>query len=385
MRVTAHGNSYYLPTSITLEKKFWDSRSNKVLQKYPNAKLLNLAIAKKKLTIEEVLFSQDNVEELSIHELKLVLNRQDSRTSFNEFTRKLIGKLKKENKYGNAQVYEQTLSKLESHFGGTLSFNQVSYGLLCSLRDKMTTEGMSVNGMSVYFRTIRAIYNKAIEANLVDRSLYPFYRFKIRNEQTLVRALTMEELKAVAALKLEPGGAQWDARNYFLLSYSLIGMNLIDMCMLTSQNVQGDRINFKRQKTGKVYSVKLNNLSRQILEHYAQDGYYLLPLLSENKLPMSEVKRISKQSTKTLNKHLKRIGEELGLNVKLTTYVARHTWASTAKKLGYTNELIADAMGHSIGNSTTAIYLDRFENEKIDQLNLEVCKVVSHTLYKGVK
>jgi len=383
VRVSSNGKSFYLQTGISLEKKFWDPKKTKCLQICPNFKLINLRIAKRILAVEEIILLHDGSEHLSVLELRQIIERKENPIGVSEFTRQLITEMESRDKHGNAQVYFQALAKFESHFGQKIAFESINLSLLNTFHERMNKEGLSTNGISVYLRTLRAVYNKAIEAGHVNRGRYPFHRFKIKAEKTIVRALSIPELQKLATLKLEPTTAEWKAHRLFFLSFALVGMNLIDLCQLTMSNIQGERIHYRRQKTHKVYSVKITPLAREILDELSVDGHYLLPLLPATRLPFSEVKRISKQQTKNTNKHLKRIGEQLGLKLMLTTYVARHSWASTAKQLGYSNELIADAMGHSIGNSVTAVYLDKFSNEKVDEMNEAICRILERPWKQG--
>jgi integrase/recombinase XerD len=178
IRVTSNRKSFYLPTSFSLEQKFWDQKKLRVKSNHHNYKWLNLSLAKRLLEIEETMLQHESAEQLSPNELRQHIGRTQNPLGVSPFTRQLISKMEAENKHGNAQVYVQALSKLESHFGSNLSFENLNHSLLTTFQERMMREGMSVNGMSTYLCTLRAVYNKAIEANLVDRGKYPFHRFK---------------------------------------------------------------------------------------------------------------------------------------------------------------------------------------------------------------
>ena len=102
---------------------------------------------------------------------------------------------------------------------------------------------------------------------------------------------------------------------------------------------------------------------------------YILPIIPENAVnnPVEEKKYIH-YGLRNCNRQLKHIKKAIGLKQELTTYVARHSWATIAKKLGYSNDLIAESLGHSNGNRTTAIYLDSYDQQVIDDMNKVVCK-----------
>lgn len=341
---------------------------------------INVFIAKRMVTIQQITLEQTNFQELTFEGLKRLVLQKRYTNSVSEFTKKLITEMKAQDKHGNAQVYSQTLNKLEAEFGNTLGFLDIHLVFLRNFESKMIEEGMSTNGRSTYLRTLRAIYNKAIEAGLAERSQYPFDKFKIKTESTIVRALSLDQLKSLSQIKVDKNSPEWHAKNLFFLSFSLIGMNMFDLCLIKTENIRDNRIQYIRQKTGKHYSIQLNELSKSILALYSNDRKHLLPLLPADDLNASEVRRISKMRTKTTNKYLSQIGQQVGLNIKLTTYVARHSWASNAKRLGYSNELISDALGHSIGNSVTQTYLDRFEDKEIDEMNRQICSLVMEHL-----
>ena len=131
---------------------------------------------------------------------------------------------------------------------------------------------------------------------------------------------------------------------------------------------------YRRRKTHKEYSIKLFPQALAILDlFYQEDSKYLIPILPDYVVEDSLVaKKLIHQWIKTTNKYIKRLGQELGIASPLTTYVARHQFATTAKRLGYSNELIAEALGHEYGNKITNIYLDSFDQEVVDDMHKRV-------------
>jgi site-specific recombinase XerD len=154
----------------------------------------------------------------------------------------------------------------------------------------------------------------------------------------------------------------------------LIGLSFTDLAYLTKKNIQDGRVVYRRRKTHKNYSIKLYPKAAVILNELHQKGdKYLLPILPNEVIEDSlKAKQTIHQWIKTTNKYLKRLGMEVGIEASLTTYVARHTFATTAKKLGYSNELIAEALGHEYGNKITNIYLDSFDKEVVDEMHRRV-------------
>ncbi|HEY0667643.1 MAG TPA: phage integrase SAM-like domain-containing protein, partial [Sphingobacteriaceae bacterium] len=253
-------------------------------------------------------------------------------------------------------------------------FKQIDYAFLDGFKRKLVKDGVKPNTIGNYLRSIRAIYNKAIKFKIVDRSFYPFTEIQIRTDKTAKRGVTKQDIVNLSKLDLKPNSRQWHARNYFLLSFSLRGMSFTDMAYLKPDNISKDILTYRRRKTHKNYTIKLLPIAKSIFTQYGTRNLkYLLPVLpitiQEDSL---EAKKLISQWIKTSNKWLKKIGETSKIEQPLTTYVARHTWATTAKRLGYSNELIAEAMGHEYGNRITNIYLDSFEQSVIDEVNQKV-------------
>jgi hypothetical protein len=122
---------------------------------------------------------------------------------------------------------------------------------------QLIKDGVKQNTISNYFRTLRAIYNKAIKAKMVDRSHYPFLNIPIKTERTAKRAISVDELVTIAKRELKPKSQEWHSRNYFFLSFSLIGISFTDLAYLTPNNIKKGRLTYKRKKTGKELSIKL--------------------------------------------------------------------------------------------------------------------------------
>ncbi len=160
------------------------------------------------------------------------------------------------------------------------------------------------------------------------------------------------------------------SRDIFMFSYLMAGINFKDIALLKWANIVNGRIYYNRKKTGKVMNCKLSTEALRIIERYskthAQDGYIFLILdKREHKTERQILNRVHKV-LKKINAHLNELGTEIGLNIPLTTYVARHTFATVMKRSGVSMELISESLGHS-NLTTTQIYLDSFENSQMDE------------------
>lgn len=374
IRITHNKTNTTISTGIRIKEEHWDSNTQQVNKLHPNYQLINQSIATVYLKVQRAVHKLVDTGSFSFEALKNELSDKQKvvAITFNNFSQKVIQDMIAIKRTGNAIVYQTAVNRLINYCGNNnIKFSEIDYTFLEAFKHKLTLEGMKPNTVGNYFRSIRALYNKAIKAKLVNRSLYPFHDITIKQQKTAKRAIGIKEIKDITSMNLKPNSASWQARNYFMLSFCLIGISFTDLAYLKPANIIKGRLIFKRRKTHKQYDIKLTPQAQMLLDIFKRDGstYLLSVLPSKIEEDTLVAKKIISQWIKTTNKYLKRIGEDIGLDSPLTTYVARHTWATTAKKMGYANELIAEAMGHEYGNKITGIYLDSFDEEIIDSLN----------------
>ncbi|GAB5417065.1 MAG: site-specific integrase [Crocinitomicaceae bacterium] len=234
-----------------------------------------------------------------------------------------------------------------------------------------------------YLSQIRPLFNEALDDGVIDEKMNPFKKrgFKMpKAAKTKKRALRMEQINQIRALDLEPESYLWKARNYFLFMFNNMGINFIDVVQLKKShfsqteyddegNLVAGRIHYEREKTEKGFSVKLTQEALKILNEYniKSKGMndFIFPYGYEN----TEVGRKRyEQNRKTVNGHLKKIAKLAGIDEKMTTYYARHSWATIAKRNNYPATLISEALGHA-DTKTTEIYLAGFDSDVIDDAN----------------
>lgn len=375
-RITDIKKVYTINSGISVPKKHWNEKKNEVDKSHPNWKLINLKLSKEYFEIQQAILKlQDN---FSIESLRNLIDEKSNGLgiiTFKIFSEKLIAQMMEIQRTGNAIVYQTAVNRfLQFCNKPNITFSEIDYSLLQRFNHTLILQGLKQNSVSNYFRSLRAIYNKAIKEKLVERSLYPFYDIKIKTEKTAKRAIFKDDIVKLAGVISKENIQSERALNHFLLSFYLIGISFTDLAYLKHENIVDGRIVYRRRKTGKNYSVKLFPQAKAILLEYARsESKYLLPILPEDTLENTlKAKRIIMQWIKTTNKYLKRLSEQAEINGVVTTYVARHTFATTAKRLGYSNELIAEALGHEYGNKITNIYLDSFDKEIVDEMHLKV-------------
>jgi integrase/recombinase XerD len=385
IRVTHNRRTAAFPVGISVKKEHWDEHNSTLLKSHPNYKSLHTAINNAYHKVQKSTEGLLDNQQFTLKALKEKIRVQPvieveltKPLTFNEYANRLINDLYLNNKVGNAIVYQTAVNRLISFANFTdLTFEQINYRLLVNFKNKLISDGVKPNTVSNYFRTLRAIFNKAIKEKLVSKDAYYFTDIAFKSERTAKRSISKEEVIKFVKYGTKSSKPECDAKDYFILSFSLIGMSFTDLAYLKPSNIKAGRLVYKR-KTGKTYNIKLTNSAVAILKNFeGVTSGYLLPILPKAiKEDSVQAKNIILQWIKTTNKYLKRISGNLEIG-EVTTYVARHTWATLAKRMGYSNELIAEAMGHQYGNRTTAIYLDDFEQDVIDNLNSAIQEFVT--------
>lgn len=275
---------------------------------------------------------------------------------------------------GTRKMYERTSRKI-AEFDSKADFESIDKRWLERFHKWLIDGGANANGAAHHFRNLRAVFNFAIEEEVTNN--YPFRKYKIRYEQTRKRDLTIDLLRQLRDVELLP--FQEPHRDIFMLMFYLCGINAGDLFLLTKENVNNGRIEYYRQKTKKYYSIKIEPEAQAIIDKYAGEKY-LLNFMDRNTDYHQPLKR--------LNQQLKKIGmiykegeewEGEPLFPGISSYYARHTWASIAAEADIPMDVIAQALGHASPYSTTDIYVNR-RLKKIDEANRKVIDFI-----KGVK
>jgi integrase/recombinase XerD len=381
LRITLNRKHKFIPLNVELTKDQWNPVTQKVKATHPNAKLITVKINKTLNELQEKALKYENTEKVYNVDDLISGGSNVPNCSFLEFADREIESLKNAGRVGNAKAYQDATNRLIKFAGRkSLRFENIDFRFLEEFNNTLLADEVKVNAIAVYMREIRALFNKAIKMDVVEQKYYPFSKYKIKTVKTISRALTLTEMKKIAKLKLKPYSQMWHSRNYFLLSFCLIGTNFTDLFKLTPDSIQNDRMIFCRSKTKKIYSILIHPQAMEILNHYYKhenNPDYLLPVLSKGDSP-ADIKRKALQAIKTTNKYLLDIAKskDCKINQDITTYYARYSWANIAKGLGCSKDLIAEALGHEYGNSVTGIYLDNYDNKVIDAANEKVIAAV---------
>lgn len=302
--------------------------------------------------------------------------------SLNSYFRKCIEYKKAKN---TKESYKGTLNKIEQYFPEDLYFENIDKSWLKLFIQKMGKEkikrgniiqsGLSLNTQSIHLRNLRSVFNDAIDDKIIGLDAYPFRKFNIETEEIKHRAITVEELRKM----FEYSGTDSEnwARDVAMLMFYLIGINGTDLYKL--KEVKNGYINYRRSKTGRLYTVKLEPEAIELMDKYKGNNN-LLCFNEQFSNSNNFLKKINGQTLldktgkeRILKRGLNTIGQSLGIP-DLTSYVLRHTWATLAAKIEIPKETISKALGHG-KKIVTDIYID-FDQSKIDEANRKVIDYV---------
>ena len=290
----------------------------------------------------------------------------------------LVATLKEEKRMGTAKSNNDCkLMLFKFHKNKKLTFQEIDYGFLIKWESFMRKNNFKETSMAVYFRTLRSIINKAINEGIIPKTCYPFDNFKVSkfDLKTKKRALSKEDMIKIYNYPVKEGSKMSDCHKIFMFSYFNQGMNYIDIAKLQWSNISKSGImEYNRQKTGCSFAIQLGEQSLNILENYLKlSGYdannYVFPILNKTiHITPQQIQNRLLKVIKQVNINMKIIGKELEIETPITTYVARHTYATVLKRSGVSTSIISNALGHE-SESITQTYLDDFGTDVFFEAN----------------
>lgn len=376
MRLGHNAQTTSIPIGISVSDKDWDEKKRTVKKSYKGVSSvtrLNNQIEKEKTDAMDIIFKLHELgtlQTLSITSLKDRITQKEARDSFFQFANQCVDDLIKTHRIGTARSYKGLISVLKEYRKGKdLLFKEITYDFLSKFEIHHKSKGNGLNGLSVYMRALRAIYNKAIKSGLIDKEQYPFEDYKIKSTPTEKRALDTELLKKIIELDFSPSHLCFNTRNYFVASYMMYGMNFADMAYLEKSSLENGRVRYRRRKTGKLYDIKITPQLESILTHYiAQnpDSRFVFPILKRDTPALRE--KDIQWARKRYNKKLKILASLCGIDSNLTSYVSRHSFATQAMLHDIPLTAISTMLGHS-SLKTTEIYLKGLPVNILDNYN----------------
>ena len=283
---------------------------------------------------------------------------------------KHISDYEKAGRKGSAANYRSSYRLLLSFLDGQhLTSQHLSARWVERYERWLRARGVTTNTVTFHLRNLRAVYNRSVKKRFIPASFpNPFFHLTVRQTVTRKRALSRETIKRICTADLSALHPKYSlARDIFMFSFFTRGMSFVDMAYLKKSDVSDSTLTYRRRKTGQTLSVGWEQQMQAIVDRYATEKAtsYLLPLITRE----DGTERTQYESKmQQVNRHLKKIGQQLGLPIPLTTYCARHSWATIARDRNVPLAVISEALGHD-NEQTTRIYLDSIRTSVVDDAN----------------
>lgn len=287
--------------------------------------------------------------------------------TFLSYTSHLLDQLAQSGRHRTVSTYRSALRSFVRFLQPRedLALQELDAHLVVRYESWLKARGVCPNTSSYYLRNLRAIFNRAVEQGWVTTVQSPFKHGYTGIGKTQKRAIALERIRQIRDLELQSKSLAF-ARDIFLFSFYTRGMSFVDMAFLRKTDLHHGILRYRRRKTGQQLLVKWEKPMQELVDRYATSGSpYMLPLIRKDS---SDEWRQYQNAVHRINRNLKIIGEQIGLPIPLTTYVARHTWASIAQSQQVGLSVISEALGHD-SEKTTQIYLASLDTRAVDQAN----------------
>ena len=365
-RVTFMRTRFYYPSGIDLTEIQW--------KKLPNTRTKELIKTKELIQsgfdkIKEHIKEMVKADGFSFEELNTRLSRGMKNSIITVFNDK-VEELKKEGKIGSSDWYFYSAKILQRFTAVDLKFSDITVAWLKKYEGFLLEDGKSFTSISMYMRSLQAIFNIGVREGIISKSRYPFGKgkYEIPQEEGRKMALTLAQIRKVINYPLTTE-TENRCRDLWFFSYLCNGINIIDLLHLKYSDIENGKISFYRIKTisrsknkKKIVAIILPEM-QQIIDKWGnpkRPDSYIFPFLSGKLTPEAEM-RIVKNATSLINKKMTKIGKALGYGV-ISTYTSRHSFATVLKRSGANISFISESLGHT-DMKTTENYLDSFEDD----------------------
>ncbi|HUS87496.1 MAG TPA: site-specific integrase [Bacteroidales bacterium] len=377
-RVTCMSKQVYYSSGIDLSISEWDRLPTaKGLKLRKDRELIKEGFEKIKEHIEDLYKSEQG---FTLEQLNLRLSRGMKNSVLAAFDYK-VESLKRKNKIGTSEWYYYTAKSIKEYLNPgkdksevivkDLKFSQVTVSWLKDYEDYLLEQGKSYTTISMYMRALQAVINEGRKYGIISQSQHPFGadKYEIPGAEGRRMALTLSQISQIINYPLV-SDTELRCRDLWFFLYLSSGMNIVDLLSLRYKDIENGNISYFRRKTvsrsknkKKIY-VSLLPEMQEIIDKWGNPDkspdYYIFPILNDDMSPESE-RRTVKSMTAIINKKMTVIGKSLGFGA-ISTYTARHSFATVSKRLGVNTAYISEALGHS-DEKTTQNYLDSFEDE----------------------
>ena len=371
--VTHQCRTVRIGTSIRLAAGDWDVSGCRVMT--GGMQRLQDRIDSGLVRLRMIIWYLDGMRrEYTVDDIVYRYGLQEDRATVMSFMDARIGQLISSGRLGTARNYIRARNSLAQYLGpADVTFVSMTKDFVSGYGAFLQRRGLVRNSISFYMRIWRAVYNLAVK-NLFVEQAYPFSDVYTGVDRTRKRAVGETVVSRLFRLDLSRSASLTLARDMFLFSYCTRGMAFVDMAYLRKDDIRGGSIHYVRRKTGQPLCVRMEPCIRQILDRYAdRSEVYVFPILKSED-PEKTYARYQ-VALNYYNRQLKQLGRMLHLDSGLTSYVARHSWATAARNHNIPVSVISAAMGHQ-SEKTTQIYLAMLEDSVIDSANQEIISYI---------
>lgn len=375
IRFTKNRKVRYISTGVAVRIDDWDFENQCIRSDSPEMQSIQFQIDSK---VEDYRRRMRRLEALEVEVTLETLFESKSRRikcTVSDCFEREIARLESLGKYNSASKVKTVFSLIGQFRNADIRLEEIDLVYLNDLELFLRKRGNKDNSIASKFSVFKAIYNKALAEELFAPKVNPFVKFKVGRLWTATRkrAITKEELRRIIDFGLPESASPYLilARDIFLFTYFTAGINIGDIARLEYRNIRNGRIYYTRRKTGKNISCQLMPVASAIIAKYSRPDHsetdYIFPILNKamHMTDLQQYNRLHKVTAK-INRELGELAKLAGIETHLTTYVARHTYATVLKRSGVNIAIISESLGHS-DLATTQIYLDSFENSQIDE------------------
>ncbi|MFP3598450.1 phage integrase SAM-like domain-containing protein [Chryseobacterium sp. SIMBA_029] len=341
------------------------------LKGHQNYKAENKILNKIKVKAEDIVrdFQLDD-KDFSLEEFEdKFRGKQINRKLVIPFFDEIIDELTTAHRLGNARAYSETKNALLKFSNDKIKFTDITPEFLEKFEVDMRSRGNVDGGIAFKMRELRSLINKAIQRKIMSKEDYPFDEYLISKLKTKTkkRALTEEDFRKFKNVDLSERPELLEAYHYFMFSFYTRGMNFVDMMKLKKSDIKNNRIIYTRSKTKGDFSLELNNKAKDIINYYSNrnKSEYVFPILLHNEMTPLQIENRKHKILSRFNNKLREIAKIAKIETHLTSYVARHSFATIMKNRGASTDIISELMGHS-NVQVTMTYLKEFGSDVLD-------------------
>lgn len=375
LRVTKDRKTKYFSTIFKTSEKEWNFSSgcfNKNNSNYIQNNRLLLKIKDKALQVYSDLQMEKEHFDLEDFSKRFRVDNNPVNDYVFPFWEEIVSEMKLAGRMGNATMYEETMKSVKQFYRfKKIKFQDITNTFLNKYEAWLRSRGGTDGGISIKQRTLRALYNKAIERNIIKDINHPFKTYKISKlkGQGIKKALNFDQVTKIINFNTSKHPHLLDARNYFVFSFYTRGMNFTDMMVLKWQDIDATSISYIRNKTKGRFVITILPPVLEILNFYKQHALptvYVFPLLLRDNLTPAQIDNRKKKTLANYNRELKEIAGHCGINKSLSSYVARHSFANCLKQKGVATDVIGESLGHK-DITTTQVYLKELGSSVLDE------------------